>query len=93
MSAVGGYSGPRAICGVVAQPAENAAHVAAAIRRNQIDNFGGLEFMGFSVLTRIGHKWPEISHDLCGASIRLWRYIPAARLPLCESQIGTNPAS
>jgi hypothetical protein len=47
MLAVGGYSGRRAICGVVAQPTKNAAHVAAAIRRNRIDNFGGLEFMGF----------------------------------------------
>lgn len=33
MLAVGPYSGPRAICGAVAQLAKNATHVPAAIRR------------------------------------------------------------
>jgi hypothetical protein len=37
MLAVGAYSGPRAVCGAVAQPAKNARHVIAAIRR--IDSF------------------------------------------------------
>ena len=47
MLAAGPYSGPRAICGVVAQPTKNETHVAAAVRRSQVDVFGARTFIGF----------------------------------------------
>src|SRR6185312_10313562 len=46
--AVGAYSGPRAVHGAVAQLANNARHVAAAMRRIQIDVFECLGFMRFT---------------------------------------------
>jgi len=42
MLAVGAYSGPRAVCGVVAQLARTAAHVTAAIRRMDTPAFSTL---------------------------------------------------
>jgi hypothetical protein len=36
MPAVGAYSGPRAVCGAVAQLANNATHVTPAIRRMDV---------------------------------------------------------
>ena len=45
--AVGAYSGPRAVCGAVAQLAKNAMHVAAAMRRDRTDIFECLGFMRF----------------------------------------------
>jgi hypothetical protein len=48
MLAVGAYSGPRAVCGAVAQLVKNARHVAAALRRIQIGVFDCLRFMRFA---------------------------------------------
>jgi hypothetical protein len=61
MFAVGAYSGLRAVCGAVAQPAKNTMHVEAAIRRSWIALFGRLGFMDFGRvdLARLsfGHKF------------------------------------
>jgi len=46
MLAVGGYSGPRAVRGAVAQLAKNARHVTAAIRR--------MDTLAFSSLIKVG---------------------------------------
>jgi hypothetical protein len=46
--AVGAYSGPRAVCGAVAQLAKNVRHVAAGMRRIQIGVFDCLRFMRFT---------------------------------------------
>jgi hypothetical protein len=46
--AVGAYSGPRAVCGAVAQLANNAAYVTVAIRRK--DTFAFSSLMGIGVL-------------------------------------------
>lgn len=47
MLAAGAYSGPRAVCGAVAQPAKNARHVMAATRRVRIRNFGCWIFISY----------------------------------------------
>jgi len=47
MLPAGGYSGPRAACGAVVQPAKNARYVAAAMRRSRTDTFECLGFMRF----------------------------------------------
>jgi len=51
MSAVGAYSGPRAVCGVVAQPAKTERHVMLAMRRSRIGVFEDLGFMRFGLLS------------------------------------------
>ena len=56
MLAVGAYSGPRAVCGAVAQLAQNARHVVAAIKRSQIGVLGWLGFMEFGWFTWIGSE-------------------------------------
>ena len=45
MPAAGGYSGPRTLCGAVAQPAKNARQITAAIRRVRTVNCVCLHFM------------------------------------------------
>ena len=49
--AVGAYSGPRGVCGAVAQLAKNARHVTAAIRR--MDTFAFSSLITSAVFKRL----------------------------------------
>jgi hypothetical protein len=62
MLAVGAYSGPRPVCGAVAQLAKSARHVVAAIERSQTGVLGWLGFMEFGWFTWIGSELTKNSH-------------------------------
>src|SRR6478672_8507656 len=61
MLAVGAYSGPRAACGAVAQPAKNAKHVTAAIRR--MDTIVSSGFISVGDVRREGIR------EVCGRTL------------------------
>ena len=74
MLAAGAYSGPRAVCGAVAQLAKNARDVTAAIKRRDTH--------AFSSLISVGHVQTDGDNSKkCSARskfpIRLWYYVCA----------------
>jgi hypothetical protein len=56
--AVGAYSGPRAVCGAVAQLAKNARHVTAAIKR--MDIFVSSSFISVGRVQTVGDDSEEV---------------------------------
>jgi hypothetical protein len=56
--AVGAYSGPRAVCGAVAQLANNATHVIPAIRRTDI--FVSSGFISVGRVQAVGDDSEEV---------------------------------
>jgi hypothetical protein len=57
--AVGAYSGPRAVCGAVAQLANNAIQVIPALRR--MDIFVSSSFMSVGGVQTVGDDSEEVS--------------------------------
>jgi hypothetical protein len=74
MLAVGAYSGPRAARGAVAQPAKNARHVAAVMRRVRMGIFDCLRFISFWAMTPVLDISQQYFHVAPVLPIRLWDY-------------------
>ena len=81
MLAVGAYSGPRPVCGAVAQLAKNARQVVAAIKRSQTGVLGWLGFMEFGWFTWIGSELTKKFHKPSGDAYKTFDlYISGAAL-------------
>src|SRR5262245_45675845 len=88
MFAVGAYSGPRAVCGAVAQLAKNAKHVMAATKRSWVGILGSSNFIRFDVSRRDTDQVERYYHEST-----LWCKTsgPAVR-SFCRNLLVNNPS-